>query len=74
MLIEKGKSWEVTPLCIFRTIWRERIKRAFEDCEGADKTLKSAFSYNLWDWIRLYLEDNFLPFFKLVRASLWWAY
>ena len=46
--IISGIGLDCTLKTTFCHFLRERIKRAFEDCEGADKTLKSAFSYNLW--------------------------
>ena len=30
---KRKKAWKVTPLCLFWSIWRERNRRTFENCE-----------------------------------------
>ena len=42
---KRKKAWKVTPLCLFWSIWRERNRRAFENCECSDHSLKSSFFY-----------------------------
>ena len=44
------KAWKVAPLCSFWTIWRERKRRAFDNCESMDQTIKNSFLYVFWDW------------------------
>ena len=55
---KRKKAWEVAPLCLFWSIWRERNRRAFENCESLDQTIKSSFLYNFWDWVTLYIGDG----------------
>ena len=42
---KRKKAWKVAPLCIFWSIWKERNRRAFEDRENLDQTIKSSFLY-----------------------------
>ena len=54
---KRKKAWKVVPLCIFWSIWRERNRRAFEDRENLDQTIKFFFLYLFWDWIGVYMGD-----------------
>ena len=51
---KRKKAWKAALLCLFWTIWRERNRRAFDNCETMDQLIKNLFLYFLWDWIRLY--------------------
>ena len=42
---KKKKSWGPTPLCLMWTLWKERNKRAFNNVELFDQTIKYAFLY-----------------------------
>ena len=39
---------------------RERNRRAFDNCESLDQTVKSSFLYLFWDWVRMYIENGCL--------------
>ena len=60
------KAWKVAPLCLFWTIWRERNKRAFENCKSLDQTFKSSFLYLFWDWARLYIGNGSMSLLDFV--------
>ena len=55
---KKRKVWRVAPLCLFWVIWKERNRRAFEDCSWTEQRLKNSFLYLWWDWVRLYIGDS----------------
>ena len=55
---KRKKAKKVAPLYLFWTIWRERNKRAFENCESLDHSFKSSFLYLFWDWVRLYIGHD----------------
>ena len=46
---KRKKDWKVAALCIFWTIWRERNRRAFENCESLDQTFKRSLLNLFWD-------------------------
>ena len=60
------KAWKVAPLYLFWSIWRERNRRAFENCESLDETIKSSFLYLFWDWIRLHIRDESMSLLDFV--------
>ena len=61
------KAWKVAPLCSFWSIWRERKRRAFDNCESMDQTIKNSFLYVFWDWGRLHTRDSSLPLLDFVN-------
>ena len=63
---KRKKAWEVAPLCIIWSIWKERHKRAFEDRESSDQTIKSYFLCIFWDWVRVYMGDSVTSFIDFV--------
>ena len=54
---KKEKGLEGCSIMPFLSIQRERNRRAFENCECSDHSLKSSFLYLFWDWVRLYIRD-----------------
>ena len=63
---KKKKAWKVAPLCVFWTLWRERNRRAFNNCECLDQTIKSFFLNLFWEWVRMYIEDGSLSLLEFV--------
>ena len=57
---KRKKSWKAAPLCFFWSIWRERNRRAFENCECSNHSFKISFLYLFWDCVRLYVGDGSL--------------
>ena len=55
---KRRKVWNIASLCLFWSIWRERNRRTFENCESLDQTIKSSFLYLFWDWVRLSIGDG----------------
>ena len=48
---EKGlKSCSFMP---FWSIWREKNRGVFKNCESLDQTIKSYFLYLFWDWVKI---------------------
>lgn len=42
---KKKKPRRATPLCLFRTLWKERNRKAFENTKKVDQTIKRSFRY-----------------------------
>ena len=63
---KRKKAWKVAPLCLFWSVWRERNRRAFENCECSYHSLKSYFLYLFWDWVRLYIGEGSLSMLDFV--------
>ena len=40
---EREQSWKAIPLCLFWTLWKERNRRAFNDMEQSEQTIKFSF-------------------------------
>ena len=57
---KRKKAWKVALLCLFWSIWTERNRRAFENCECSNHFFKMYFLYLFWDWVRLYIGDDSL--------------
>ena len=48
----RKKAWQMTPLCIFWSVWKERNLLAFGNEELSLHRLKYSFVCNLWSWVR----------------------
>ena len=46
---KRKKAWKAAPLCMFWVLWRERNRRAFNNFESMDQTIKNSFLYLFWD-------------------------
>ena len=55
--VEKArkKAWQMAPLCIFCSIWKEMNFLAFGNEELSLQRLKYSFVCNLWYWVRVSL-------------------
>ena len=53
------KTWQMTPLCIFWTVWKERNMLAFGNEELSLQRLKNSFVCNLWSWVRVSIVEPF---------------
>ena len=42
---KRKKARKVTPLCMFWALWRERNKKAFDNFESTNQTIKNSFLY-----------------------------
>ena len=64
----RKRVWMTSPLCLFRTLWKERNRAAFEDKVPSIHIMKASFLCTLWAWAKLYSVDNtfFGGFFGLV--------
>ena len=47
------KAWQITPLYIFWSIWKERNLLAFGNKELSLQRLKHFFVCNLWPWVKV---------------------
>ena len=57
---------KVSLLCAFWTIWREKNRRNFKNCENQDQTIKSSFLNLFWEWVRLFSGNNSLSLLEFV--------
>ena len=48
----RKKTWNVAPLCLLCTIWKERNKRAFENVELSNQEVKFSFMCNFLGWTK----------------------
>jgi hypothetical protein len=46
--------WNLTPLCLMWTVWRERNTRTFEDATSSPDQLLGIFVNSLFDWLRIW--------------------
>ena len=51
----RKKAWQMAPLCIFWSVWKERNLLAFGNEELSLQRLKYSFVCNLWSWVRVSL-------------------
>ena len=63
---KKKKALKITLLCVFRTIWGERNRIPFNNCESLDQTIKSSFLNLFWEWVRSYIGDDSLSLLEFV--------
>ena len=47
------KDWQMAPLCIFWSVWKERNLLAFGNEEFSLHRLKYSFVCNIWFWVRV---------------------
>jgi hypothetical protein len=45
--------WNLVPLCLMWTIWKERNSRTFEDVSSTDIQLRDCFASNLFEWSKV---------------------
>ena len=48
-------TWQMTPLCLFWSVWKERNRLAFGNEELSLQRLKYSFVCNLWSWVKVSL-------------------
>lgn len=60
------KAWRVVPCCLFWTTWKERNRIAFENIEKGDQAIKQNFKYIFWEWVKMYIGDNFLSILDFI--------
>jgi hypothetical protein len=46
--------WNLIPLCLMWTVWRERNLRTFEDLSSSQDQLLGTFVTSLFDWSRIW--------------------
>ena len=45
--------WNLVPLCLMWTVWKERNSRTFEDGSSTDIQLRDCFAANLFEWAKV---------------------
>ena len=55
---KRKRAWQMAPLCIFWSIWKERNRLAFGNEELSLQRLKYSFVCNLWSWVRVSLVES----------------
>ena len=66
------KAWKAAPLYIFWVLWWDRNRRAFDNFESTDQTIKNSFLYIFWDWVRLYIEGGSLSLLDFMDSVGSW--
>ena len=65
--LEKHSSsiWNLVPLYLLWSIWREHNRRTFEDMDSLEDQLLASFSGSLFDWFRAWglTSSDSLPLF-----------
>ncbi|KAL6345797.1 hypothetical protein AAG906_017549 [Vitis piasezkii] len=51
----RKKAWQMAPLCIFWSVWKERNLLAFGNEVLSIQRLKHSFVCNLWSWVRVFI-------------------
>ena len=51
----RKKAWQMTPLYIFWSVWKERNLLAFGNEVLSIQRLKHSFVCNLWSWVRVFI-------------------
>ena len=51
----RKKAWQMAPLCIFWSVWKERNSLAFGNEVLSIQRLKHSFVCNLWSWVRMFI-------------------
>ena len=54
----RKKAWQMAPLCIFWSVWKERNRLAFGDEDLSLQRLKYSFVCNLLFWVRGSLAES----------------
>ncbi len=49
-----SEVWNLVPLCLMWTVWRERNRRTFEDEEHSNTKLTELFFGLLFDWVQVW--------------------
>ena len=68
----RKKAWQMAPLCIFWSIWKERNLLAFGNEELSLRRLKYSFVCNLWSWIRVFIvlsPSSLVSFFEWLDSK-----
>jgi hypothetical protein len=50
--------WNIVPVCLMWTIWKERNQRTFEDVSILDRQILEGFILTLFDWSRVWGFSN----------------
>ena len=64
----RKKAWQMAPLFIFWSVWKERNLLAFGNEVLSLQRLKHSFACNLWSWVRVFIV---LSPFSLVSFFEW---
>ena len=51
----RKKAWQMAPLFIFWSVWKERNLLAFGNEVFSLQRLKHSFVCNLWSWVRVFI-------------------
>ena len=54
----RKRAWQMAPLCIFWSVWKEKNRLAFGNEDLSLQRLKNSFVYNLWSWVRGSLVES----------------
>ena len=54
----RKKAWQMAPLCIFWSVWKERNRLAFGNEDLSLQRLKYSFVCNLWSWVKGSLVES----------------
>ncbi|KAJ9707665.1 hypothetical protein PVL29_002622 [Vitis rotundifolia] len=68
----RKKAWQMAPLCIFWTVWKERNLLAFGNEVLSLQRLNYSFICNLWSWVRVFIAlspHSLVSFFEWLDSK-----
>ena len=68
----RKKAWQMTPLCIFWSVWKERNLLAFGNEVLSLQRLKHSYVCNMWSWVRVFIvlsPRSLVNFFEWLGCS-----
>ena len=68
----RKKAWQMTPLCISWSVWKERNLLAFGNEVFSLQRLKYSFVCNLWSWVKVFIvlsPSSLVSFFEWLGSK-----
>ena len=68
----RKKAWQMAPLCIFWSVWKERYLLDFRNEVLSLRRLKHYFVRNLWSWVRVFIvlsPRSLVSFFEWLGST-----
>ena len=68
----RKKAWQMAPLCIFWSVWKERDLLAFGNEKLSLQRLKYYFVCNFWSWVMVFIVlslSSLVSFFEWLGSK-----